>query len=108
MRFLQAVVQIQSAFRAHAIRRQRIQLLSDAKDEAEDLEWEDAVTRVQSAMRAHHARRKYFSNEGKFREPSSSEHSNDSDVKEKEEMKKKFKQQSFLKKSQSGKQNSGM
>jgi hypothetical protein len=61
------IVQIQSTLRAHAIRRRRIELLSNADDDVEeDLEWEDAVTRVQSAMRAHHARRKYYSNAEKF------------------------------------------
>ena len=61
------IVRIQSALRAHAIRRKRVQLLSNADDDVEeDLEWEDAVTRVQSAMRAHHARRKYYSNAERF------------------------------------------
>ncbi len=61
------IIRIQSALRAHATRRERIQLLSNAPDDVEeDLEWDDAVTRVQSAMRAHHARRKYYSNAEKF------------------------------------------
>ena len=102
------IVRIQSALRAHAIRRERVQLLSNADDVVEeDLEWEDAVTRVQSAMRAHHARRKYYSNAERFsRYHSSREHSDDSDKQEKPEKRKSFKQQSFLKKSQSSTSNS--
>ena len=103
------MVRIQSALRAHAIRRERVQLLSNADDVVEeDLEWEDAITRVQSAMRAHHARRKYSnSNAERFsRDHSSREHSDDSDKQEKSEKRKSFKQQSFLKKSQSSKSNS--
>ncbi|XP_028402672.1 IQ domain-containing protein E-like [Dendronephthya gigantea] len=95
------IVQLQSALRAHAIRRQRVELLGNGHYEVEeDLEWDDAVTRVQSAMRAHHARRKYYSYAEKYSSGRSrSEHSDESDIADKRGKKRTFKQQSFLKKS---------